>query len=114
MAIFKETIRIDQVRFLQKGIRIHCQLLPDYLLDLLPRTARRPVHNQRALVCPYIVVLWLFSSLRYRIFKPLWAMIRPWLDPTTREKFHVLGSNLSALQAIGAFRCAQPQKKLKT
>ena len=27
------------------------------------------------------------------IFQPLWAMIKPWLDPVTKAKFHVLGSN---------------------
>lgn len=27
------------------------------------------------------------------IFKPLWAILKPWLDPVTREKFHVLGSD---------------------
>ncbi len=23
----------------------------------------------------------------------MWAMIKPWLDPVTKDKFHVLGSN---------------------
>lgn len=27
------------------------------------------------------------------IFKPLWGVIKYWLDPTTRKKFHVLGSD---------------------
>lgn len=27
------------------------------------------------------------------IFTPLWALIRPWLDPVTRDKFSVMGSN---------------------
>ncbi|EDQ87653.1 uncharacterized protein MONBRDRAFT_27060 [Monosiga brevicollis MX1] len=27
------------------------------------------------------------------IFQPLWAIVRPWLDPVTKRKFHVLGSN---------------------
>lgn len=36
-----------------------------------------------------------------RIFKPIWAMLRPWLDPVTRTKFHVLGSDYqAALKAI--------------
>eukprot|EP00045_Choanoeca_perplexa_P005508 m.46610 g.46610 ORF g.46610 m.46610 type:complete len:339 (-) comp13160_c0_seq2:10-1026(-) len=26
------------------------------------------------------------------IFRPLWAIVRPWLDPVTKRKFHVLGS----------------------
>lgn len=26
------------------------------------------------------------------VFTPLWAMVRPWLDPVTAAKFHVLGS----------------------
>ena len=26
------------------------------------------------------------------LFTPLWAMIRPWIDPVTVEKFHILGS----------------------
>lgn len=30
------------------------------------------------------------------VFTPLWAMIRPWLDPVTRAKFHVLGSRYSS------------------
>ena len=27
------------------------------------------------------------------IFHPLWAIVRPWLDPHTRDKFHVLGED---------------------
>lgn len=27
------------------------------------------------------------------IFTPLWALLRPWLDPVTRDKFSVLGGN---------------------
>ncbi len=27
------------------------------------------------------------------IFRPLWAMIKPWLDPNTANKIQVLGSN---------------------
>eukprot|EP00042_Codosiga_hollandica_P012941 m.29452 g.29452 ORF g.29452 m.29452 type:complete len:256 (-) comp40552_c0_seq2:137-904(-) len=30
------------------------------------------------------------------IFKPLWAIIKPWLDPVTRAKFHVLGSDFQS------------------
>eukprot|EP00730_Choanoeca_flexa_P000013 TRINITY_DN10004_c0_g1_i1.p1 TRINITY_DN10004_c0_g1~~TRINITY_DN10004_c0_g1_i1.p1 ORF type:complete len:353 (+),score=38.44 TRINITY_DN10004_c0_g1_i1:87-1145(+) len=26
------------------------------------------------------------------IFRPLWAIVKPWLDPVTKRKFHVLGS----------------------
>eukprot|EP00043_Microstomoeca_roanoka_P007624 m.73573 g.73573 ORF g.73573 m.73573 type:complete len:287 (-) comp13903_c0_seq1:456-1316(-) len=26
------------------------------------------------------------------IFQPIWAILKPWLDPVTRAKFHVLGS----------------------
>eukprot|EP00041_Stephanoeca_diplocostata_P011612 m.192048 g.192048 ORF g.192048 m.192048 type:complete len:108 (-) comp18606_c0_seq4:676-999(-) len=25
------------------------------------------------------------------IFRPIWAMVRPWLDPVTKDKFHILG-----------------------
>ncbi len=25
------------------------------------------------------------------IFRPIWAVLKPWLDPVTREKFHVYG-----------------------
>eukprot|EP00053_Salpingoeca_punica_P006377 m.60451 g.60451 ORF g.60451 m.60451 type:complete len:264 (+) comp13663_c0_seq2:277-1068(+) len=31
------------------------------------------------------------------IFTPLWALLRPWLDPVTRAKFHVLGSNYQSV-----------------
>lgn len=27
------------------------------------------------------------------IFKPVWAIISHWIDPVTREKFHILGSD---------------------
>ncbi len=27
------------------------------------------------------------------IFHPLWALIKPWLDPVTKNKFHILGSS---------------------
>jgi len=27
------------------------------------------------------------------IFKPLWVMIKPWLDPVTASKFHILGGD---------------------
>lgn len=27
------------------------------------------------------------------IFHPLWALIKPWLDPVSKQKFHILGSN---------------------
>ena len=43
-------------------------------------------------------------SLSHRIFTPLWAIIRPWLDPVTRDKFRVLGSNYQSelLEVIDA------------
>lgn len=30
------------------------------------------------------------------MFQPIWALIRPWLDPVTRSKFHVLGSGFAS------------------
>eukprot|EP00038_Savillea_parva_P006650 m.165000 g.165000 ORF g.165000 m.165000 type:complete len:340 (-) comp12500_c0_seq1:82-1101(-) len=27
------------------------------------------------------------------IFRPIWAAVRPWLDPVTKDKFHVLGTS---------------------
>jgi hypothetical protein len=38
------------------------------------------------------------------LFQPLWAIIKPWLDPVTKDKFFVLGSNYQStlLQYIDA------------
>ena len=44
------------------------------------------------------------SLLSPWIFQPIWAMIRPWIDPVTRQKFHVLGSRFAdrLAQDLGA------------
>jgi hypothetical protein len=34
------------------------------------------------------------------IFRPLWAIVRPWLDPVTKRKFHVLGEFLLRLPVL--------------
>lgn len=39
----------------------------------------------------------ILSFFTRRIFTPLWALLRPWLDPVTRAKFHVLGSNYQSV-----------------
>jgi ribosomal protein S6E (S10) len=31
------------------------------------------------------------------VFKPIWAIIRPWIDPNTREKIHICGENYHAV-----------------
>eukprot|EP00037_Helgoeca_nana_P017172 m.162348 g.162348 ORF g.162348 m.162348 type:complete len:187 (+) comp23871_c0_seq1:741-1301(+) len=56
LAVFKETIRIDQAFYPER------------------------------LKAVYIINAPL-------IFRPIWAAVRPWLDPLTKDKFHILGSS---------------------
>lgn len=102
LSIFKECIRIDQAYFpecLGRSTRARVALMTS-------RSVCHPIfdtHFDRARagrLTDHMVECFFFLNSPW-IFRPLWAMVRPWLDPITKRKFHVLGTAPAACCCCG-------------